>query len=126
MRLHGDGTIDTSFGTNGTVVTPIGRRVQYGPRMATLLRQSDGKLIALGTSGPNGSRTFAVARYTAAGSLDAGFGSGGIVLSTFAGAEGVLLGATLDLEGRVVAGGYYVVPDPPNADVALARYLTSP
>lgn len=75
VRYNFDGTVDASFGSGGSVVTPIGTA---DDRAAALVLQDDGKLVAAGFS----SLGFTLVRYQPDGSLDTGFGSGGIVTTT--------------------------------------------
>ena len=62
VRYQTDGSVDTSFGTGGTVVTAFGRLSVAIPRSVVI--QSDGKLVVAGNAG-NGIQIsdFAVARY---------------------------------------------------------------
>src|SRR3954453_9737910 len=75
VRYLPDGTLDPSFGTGGIVHTPA--QSFSGPLSGVLkglIRQDDGKIVALGSS-YNGSRDRAtVARYNPDGSIDATFG----------------------------------------------------
>src|SRR5262249_57196261 len=82
-RYNSDGSPDTSFGSGGVVTTDLGRRgVDEGFDVAV---QSDGKIVMVGRSnGPTG-YDFGVVRYNADGSLDSGFGTGGIVPTDFPG-----------------------------------------
>ena len=70
-RYNANGSMDTSFGTGGIVVTAIGSDA-YATSLAI---QSDGKIIEAGCSGAD----FVLVRYNANGSLDTSFGTGGIV-----------------------------------------------
>src|SRR5262249_9417543 len=85
-RYLADGTPDPTFGTAGVVVTDW-----YGStdRAYAVLIQSDGRIVVAGHAGTpavSGSdNDFAVARYTAAGALDASFGTGGKVATGVAG-----------------------------------------
>ncbi len=65
VRYNSDGTLDTSFGTNGKLTAAIS-----GP----VALQTDGKLI-VGGSTSSGS---ALARYTSNGTLDTAFGTNGV------------------------------------------------
>ncbi len=78
-RYNADGTLDTSFGSGGRVITSFGNGAD---KAYALLVQADGKIVLAGDSdqGASGS-DFALARYNADGSLDAGFGNGGKVLT---------------------------------------------
>jgi len=71
------GSFDPTFGLGGRVTTDLG-----GHAFAQqVVRQPDGKIVAAGFAGPyaSGPRDLALVRYAADGSLDASFGTGGIV-----------------------------------------------
>jgi uncharacterized delta-60 repeat protein len=77
MRLNNtDGSLDGTFGTSGVTYTSIGsgHAEAYGVAI-----QSDGKIILTGISSNGTDNDFTVVRYTSTGSLDATFGTGGIV-----------------------------------------------
>lgn len=59
-----DGTLDKKFGKKGTLSTPFGPG-DTGERIAALLRQPDGMLVAVGGSSAGGgsSTAFAIVRY---------------------------------------------------------------
>ena len=114
-RYNVDGSPDTSFGDNGTVLT-----LNAGMARAVAL-QSDGKIVAAGDHvTPTFSGDFAVARYRSDGSPDSAFGSGGIVTTDF-GASEAANGVAIQSDGKIVAGG--VVSSTGNASMGLARYL---
>jgi uncharacterized delta-60 repeat protein len=73
LRHLGDGTLDPSFGTGGVVTTDFGGDAEA----YAVVEQPDGKIVAVGEA----QEGFAVARYLPDGTLDAGFGNGGIVLT---------------------------------------------
>ncbi|WP_374073585.1 delta-60 repeat domain-containing protein [Bdellovibrio bacteriovorus] len=76
-RYNSDGSLDTSFNSNGKVVTDIGSNsydVAYG-----IAIQGDGKIIVIGHSNASGSDDFVIVRYNTDGSLDASFNSTGKV-----------------------------------------------
>src|SRR5262249_8157149 len=62
LRYNADGSLDTSFGRKGEVITDFNRSTDLGERLAL---QPDGKLVVAGTS--NGD--LALVRYNADGSL---------------------------------------------------------
>jgi uncharacterized delta-60 repeat protein len=72
-RYNANGSLDTTFGTGGTVITGF----TSGTYEENLAQQSDGKLVVVGESGSN----WQLVRYNANGTLDASFGSGGIVVT---------------------------------------------
>src|SRR5262245_42515997 len=71
------GDLDTSFGDGGKVMTDFGA-AEVAAAMAI---QPDGKLVVAGRTTANAN--IALARYLPNGSLDAGFGSGGLVVTDF-------------------------------------------
>jgi uncharacterized delta-60 repeat protein len=72
-RYQFDGTLDSSFGTNGTSVGPPSPWA-FSAGAAGLALQPDGKLVAVGKIASQ----VAVARFRTDGSLDAAFGTGGV------------------------------------------------
>jgi uncharacterized delta-60 repeat protein len=57
-RLNSDGELDTTFGSGGIVETP-------GGQVIGLLVETDGKILAIGAGGPNGTEELVLARYLA-------------------------------------------------------------
>jgi len=96
-RYNADGSLDTSFGTNGWTSTTIGANSQA----AAVAVQSDGKIVVGGSA--NGD--FAVVRYNADGSLDTGFGTSGKTTVDFAGSTDGIYGLALQSDGKIVATG---------------------
>jgi len=101
------GTLDTSFNTDGMLTTDLGGD-EYGYAVAF---QADGKIVAAGYSGGD----FGLARYTITGTLDATFGTNGIVTTDLGDTEyGYDL--TIQEDGKILVAG----ESGPN--FALARY----
>ncbi len=124
-RYNSDGTLDTSFGTNGLVITDFSGSGASEDEAAAVTTDANGNVVVAGRSDSGGKNwDFAVARYTPSGSLDTTFGSGGKVLTDF-GASGIDIGlaVALDSNGRIVVAG---VTEPSGAgQFALARYDAS-
>lgn len=111
VRYNSDGSLDTSFGGGGKVVTPIA--ASGGGEADAIALQTDGKLVVGGSS--HDSRYFVIVRYNPDGTLDSGFGTGGIVMTV----AGYVRALALQSDGKIVAaGGCCVSP----SEVALARY----
>jgi uncharacterized delta-60 repeat protein len=72
------GALDTTFGTGGTVFTNI---AGGGGQFNGVAIQADGKVVATGVRTDGGNSDVLVVRYTAAGNLDATFGTGGMVVT---------------------------------------------
>ena len=136
-RLNTDARPDTGFGTAGIVTTdfPLDPNGPSGDVAEALLVQPDGRIVAAGTSGPQGAHplgsSFALARFNPDGSLDDSFGSLGRVRTDFDGPAYsddhayALIGRP---DGTIVAGGTATTyPNPPqgSGDFALARYTAT-
>jgi uncharacterized delta-60 repeat protein len=122
-RLETDGTVDTSFGINGQVVTDFGR-VTLGLGAAL---QSDGKIVVVGAVGVDNAIDFAIARYNSDGSLDATFGVGGKVVTDFQNHFDVARAVALQNDGKILVAGVstnYSVPPFTGEDFGVARYNT--
>jgi uncharacterized delta-60 repeat protein len=118
-RYLPNGTLDASFGSNGTVLTDF----LYDSAYALVL-QSDGKIVVAGDSCDNNWEgcDFALARYLPNGTLDPSFGSNGKVLTDFgSGSYDVAHALALQPDGKIVVAGGSVASG--NSDFALARYL---
>ncbi|TMB40384.1 MAG: hypothetical protein E6J55_21300 [Deltaproteobacteria bacterium] len=117
VRYNANGSLDTTFGTGGTVITSMGTD---GTGASALVLQPDGKLVAAGTTTNDGSAyDFTLVRYNANGSLDATFGTGGKV-TTPVGSGGDYADALLfQPDGKLVAAGNTQGSD---RDFAVVRY----
>lgn len=110
-----DGTRDSLFGTNGVTITPFGSL--FNLAYAVVL-QPDGKIVVGGSSNNGSYNRSACARYHENGSLDTGFGDGGIFMAPFdKGNE--LSSLSLRPDGTFIAGGTY--GQYPAGDFALMR-----
>jgi uncharacterized delta-60 repeat protein len=69
------GDLDPSFGTGGLVTSDVGAMSQAN----AVAVQTDGKIVAAGSTTTANQPAFALARYNPDGSLDATFGTGGKV-----------------------------------------------
>lgn len=115
------GVLDPSFGTGGKALTAP--RVKSDDRAFAAVVQADGKVVVAGYSNGSGRSRFALIRYTAAGKLDASFGSGGKVLTDF----GVKRIATafavaIQKDEKIVAAGSSAATNGKGSDFALVRY----
>jgi uncharacterized delta-60 repeat protein len=117
VRYNSNGSLDASFGSGGKVTTLIGSLHSYGNGLAI---QSDGKIVVAGSSSDGSTSEFALARYNSNGSLDAGFGSGGKVNSSFGPFGGWGTSLAIQSDGKIVVAG--VSYDGSQYDFALARY----
>jgi uncharacterized delta-60 repeat protein len=121
MRLNSNGSPDASFGGSGIVRTPVGSGEDIANAMVL---QPDGRIVLAGSVYmSDGHRDFALARYTAAGALDATFGSGGLVTTPVGPSDDVAYALLLMPWGRLVAAGSARISSGgPGTDLALVAY----
>jgi uncharacterized delta-60 repeat protein len=123
-RYNPDGSIDTSFGTNGRVTTDFPGLAAVA---SSVLVQPDGKILVAGGAFPLFTflGNFELARYNPDGSLDTGFGDGGIVTTVFPHGS-YAFALTLQPDDRIIAAGtdYVDFSSEANSDTdfAIARY----
>jgi uncharacterized delta-60 repeat protein len=104
--------LDPSFGSGGTVLTPIGDALGADDaRASALALQPNGKLVAAGYAREFRSDRFALARYNPDGSLDPSFGNGtGTVLTAVTpiavGPHDEIRSLVVQGDGKLVAAGY--------------------
>lgn len=115
-RYEANGTLDTTFGDNasGVVRTPVGSIPVHTRGLAL---QADGKILV---GADTALAQFALVRYNNDGTLDTGFGVGGIAvtsMSTGASPSGDPFAVQTD--GKIVVTGVR------NNSVALVRYTTN-
>ena len=128
-RHRADGTLDTSFGSAGTVTTALPGGASG--RLGGLVMLPDGKLLAAGTS--DAATAIFVARYTSAGALDATFGTAGfatiarpmsavVMLARRPSGQLAVLGAAPGSVARLVALAPDGALDPTFADAGVVDY----
>lgn len=99
-RYHADGSLDTTFGDSGKVITNVTGKDQA----EAIVLQSDGKIVVIGgTNTATGTPThFALVRYNSDGTIDTSYGDTGIVTTE---SSGGAFGGTLQNDGKIVAVG---------------------
>lgn len=103
MRFDTDGSLDTTFGTNGVVKTTLGNSIA---RASAIAIQSDDGIVIGGMTGTAACGEFVVARFLADGTADASFGTGGASVVQFAAHECEYARAVaIDGDGQIVAAG---------------------
>ncbi len=120
-RHNEDGTLDTSFGGTGKVITDFATGYDYA---ATVLVQPDGKIVAAGTKFSAGHQDNSLIRYNSDGTLDITFGVGGKVQNSVGVADGGINSIKLQADGKIVASGISTNSSF-SRDFAITRYNTN-
>ncbi|MGH8237526.1 MAG: Calx-beta domain-containing protein [Steroidobacteraceae bacterium] len=120
-RYNTNGSLDTTFGTNGKVTHSMltGSSEEIARAVAI---QTDGKIVVAGHTGqfgrpgrPAGNRfDHAIVRYNANGSVDTTFGNGGVASSLI----GRIFAMALQADGGIIVVGDAPQPE----DMMVARY----
>jgi uncharacterized delta-60 repeat protein len=111
LRLHRDGSVDTSFGDDGTVVVP------FAAAAVGLVVQEDDRIVGAGWSGD-----FTLARFKPSGKLDRRFGVDGIVRTRIGNHGSTAEALALQPDGKLVAAGWAGGYQYRGTRFALARY----
>ena len=103
-RFNENGSLDSSFGTDGQVTTPF---PPDGVFAAAGVLQPDGRIVAVGYgAGCCTTLTLKAARYNSDGSLDPSFGTAGL-LTLDLGQNFTAVDAVLQADGKLVIAGRY-------------------
>lgn len=123
-RYNADGNLDADFGAGGKITADFSGKSSGAEGVAI---QNDGKIIVAGyaqTGSADGTRSFALARYNADGTLDASFGSGGKATTAFFNDYDAALAIAIQADGKMVLAGITINRDQGREEYALARYNT--
>lgn len=96
-RYNSNGTLDTTFGTGGIVMTPIGTNEEAAESVVV---QSDGAVVVAGFTWNGSNNDFALVRYTSTGALDSTFGTGGKVTTPVGASSDLAFSVTLQSDGH--------------------------
>jgi uncharacterized delta-60 repeat protein len=118
-RYYTNGSLDTTFDTDGKVTTPIGTSTDLAN---SVVLQSDGKIVVAGSAYNGNNDDFAVARYYTNGSLDITFGTGGFVTTPIGTSNDRANSVVLQSDGKIMVAGYARIGS--YDEFAVARYNT--
>ncbi len=116
IRYNTDGSLDTTFDTDGRVTTAIGSGDDFAN---AIVLQSDGRIVLGGYSWNGTDNDFALVRYNTDGTLDATFDTDGRVITAIGSGNDQIESLAIQADGRIVAGG---TTTGASDDMALARY----
>jgi uncharacterized delta-60 repeat protein len=119
IRYNPDGTLDTSFGGTGKVLTLVG---MSGSNATGIALQNDGKIVSAGYAINNSGRDrdFAIVRYYPHGSLDTSFNGSGKVTTAVNDDDGKCEAVALEKDGKIVAAGAALTVT--TSDFAVVRF----
>ncbi len=117
LRLHADGTLDNTFGTNGLLTFGIGG----GSDLANAaVLQPDGKMVLTGYYDNSGNIDMFALRLNYDGTTDGTFGSGtGLVSIPIGTKEDYAQAIALQTDGKIVLAGKAVIGS--GTDIAVVR-----
>jgi uncharacterized delta-60 repeat protein len=119
IRYTEDGAVDSSYGSQGLVITNFGNACNINSIALT----TDNKVVAVGDYNNGSTSDFAIARYLKTGALDITFNGSGEVTSNFGNSDNAI-SVAIDTTGKIVVGGYYTDPSN-NSHFEIARYTTN-
>ncbi|MFD9336800.1 calcium-binding protein [Streptomyces sp. NPDC060028] len=107
-RYNANGSLDTTFSGDGTTTSDFGGGSHTANAVA--IQPSDGKIVVAGTTEViaeegGGCCFFSVARYNTDGSLDTGFGNGGLVRVEEFGGSADGADVAVQSDGKIIAAG---------------------
>ena len=123
-RYNPDGSLDSSFDSDGKVITPQVPGATGSGAVAAAL-QPDGKIVAAGSALIGVSSRFALIRYNTDGTLDGSFGTGGVVTTIIGTGSSEANAVVVRPDGRIIAGGVSVSTVSGNPAFTLAIYDTT-
>src|SRR5437867_8726816 len=123
-RYNSDGSLDTTFGNGGTVMTDY---FGFEDDVFSVLIQPDGKIVAVGSANnPATFYDFAAARYLSNGAIDTTFGVSGKVSTDFGDQNfDRARSAALQSDGKIVAAGFAISQNGVVQNFAVARYTSN-
>ncbi|MBN2612919.1 MAG: T9SS type A sorting domain-containing protein [Bacteroidales bacterium] len=120
VRYQSDGSLDTTFGDKGIIITPLSSDADQA--MAGAI-QKNGKIVAAGYLDIEGDKDFALVRYNTDGSLDNGFGINGIVTTSIGTGNNQGTALIVQPDEKILLAGFSSINS--QKDFTVARYDTS-
>jgi uncharacterized delta-60 repeat protein len=119
-RYHSNGSLDTTFGSDGTVSTDLSNSNDTANSIAI---QPDGKIIVVGVRWKGIVSDFALVRYRSNGSLDTTFDADGKVTTDFGSVTDIANAVVVQPDGKLIVAG--MTYNGLNSDFIVARYNTN-
>ncbi|MEE9573246.1 MAG: hypothetical protein V3W20_09375, partial [Candidatus Neomarinimicrobiota bacterium] len=103
IRFTENGNVDKSFGNKGLIVTAISTEKDVGSSVAI---QLDGRIVVVGTTDHKPTTDIVLIRYNKNGSLDYGFGIGGIVITDIKSSMDIGKSLAIQSDGKLIVSGF--------------------
>lgn len=116
VRINSNGTLDTTFGTNGVVRTAV---TYYDSNAYSHKVQPNGKIVVFGEAYSGADYDFALIRLNTDGTLDSTFGNNGKAITPFDS------GNDYGRSGELLPDGKLLLFGSASGKFALARYTSS-
>ena len=116
VRYNPDGSLDTTFGNGGKVVTDWGAASELAFAVGI---QSTGKVIVGGYTDTKGTFDFVMTRYNSDGTVDATFGTNGTVYTDFTASDDRIEALKVIVGDKIIAVGRS------NYNIALVQYTAA-
>ncbi len=120
VRYNTNGTLDTTFGGTGKVITDMSGSADFGAGVAL---QIDGKILVTGCAYNGSNDDFAVVRYNLNGTIDTTFGFNGKLTDDFGDTGDYAYCIAVQSDGKIIIAGESLRVD--NYDFAVVRYHSS-
>lgn len=121
VRYNIDGSLDSSFGSDGIVTTDFVGTHDIGKSVSI---QSDGKIVVAGIANLGNDNNFAVVRYNMDGSLDSSFDFDGKLTTDFFNNNDIAESVSIQSDGKIVVTGYTANSGNTQYEIATVRYNT--
>ncbi|SHE48717.1 delta-60 repeat domain-containing protein [Lampropedia hyalina DSM 16112] len=105
IRLHSDGTLDTSFGDSGRVEVFFDAGGWEDDIPYSMIVQSDGKILVVGVSDTHSGQDFSLVRLNPDGSRDEDFGEDGKLLVDVSGFHDAAYSVVVRPDGKIIVAG---------------------
>lgn len=123
-RYLPNGQIDTTFGTNGIVISDFSQNDSSQQYSVVVDKHNNIIVVGRNYNENDDIYYYALARYLPTGSLDTSFGNQGTILNTFSNTDSsVALSVAFDQNNNIVISGIDYNSNTDNSYYALARYL---
>lgn len=126
LRFNSNGSVDSSFGTNGRVITSVGgTSSNSSDKINAIAIQSDGKIVITGETWDLIQHRFLTIRYSSNGIIDNNFGFVGIVTSTPGAFDDEAQSVVVQPDDKILIAGDSYINDGSSYRIGMMRLLSN-